>query len=120
MEPSTQFEYFIPICFLLILLIPGCIFIWIVRRIRNGLLTTSKGTRYFLVYSLVPIALYTAMFPLSLAVEKVTHVSLVSEAYGRSLYAVVTIGAANVVVMCGIFYMVAGWYGSKRGQNHTD
>ena len=120
MEPNGEFEYFIPISFLLILLIPGGIFIWVVRQVRRGLLTTSKGTRCFLVYSLVPIALYAAVFPLSLAVERATHITLVSEAYGRSLFAVVTIGAVNVIVMCGIFYMVARWYGSQRRGKHTD
>jgi hypothetical protein len=114
MEPSTPHEYFIPISFLFIILAPAGIFLWVLRRVRIGLLTPIKGARSFLAYSLVPVTLYAAVSPLSMAAEWLLDLPLVGEAYRRSFFAVLVIGGANAVVLCSIFYMVAKWYSSQR------
>jgi hypothetical protein len=118
MESNTA--YFVPISFIVIILAPGGVFVWLIRRVRHGLLTASSGTGRFLAYSLTPIILYLALSPLSLAVKGAFGWSPVGEAYGRSLFSVVAIGGANALFMSGIFYTVATWYESRRRSHRPD
>jgi hypothetical protein len=117
---ASNTAHFVPISFIIIILAPGGVFVWLIRRVRQGLLTATSGTGRFLACSLMPIILYLALSPLSLAVQGIFGWSPVGEAYGRSLFSVVAIGGANALFMSGIFYMVANWYESRRRSHPPD
>lgn len=89
--------------FWLILLIPIGVFARQIRRVRQGTRRRFKGGVLFFFYSILPVLIYSLVFLVLVGVEEVTGHSLIAEGVARTLLLVVGIGAAEVLVLTGIF-----------------
>ncbi len=92
--------------FWFIILVTFGVLIWLVRRVRRGLLSKSRAVMQFFFYSASPIVAYVSLFFALVAIEEMTDIALIAEAYTRSLFLIAGIGLAWIVLMTAVFGVV--------------
>lgn len=100
-------EPLVPIALGAIILLPVAIFVWQLRRVRQGIESKAKGTILFFAYSILPVLLYIALFFVLVGIEALTGLAVINEGYARTVFVVVGIGTMLVLLMASIFGLLA-------------
>lgn len=96
-------EQLAAVLFWLIILIPVGVFARQIQQVRRGTRRKFKGAILFFCYSILPVLTYGLVFLVLVGVEELTRLSVITEGFARTLLLVVGIGAAEVLVLTGIF-----------------
>jgi len=103
----------VPLCVVLILLVPIASFVWQFRRIHRGVSSRFKGIVLYAAYSAVPVLMYIGVFLALVGVEELLNTSLIGEGYARSLMIVGVGGTALVIIGTIIFSIVVTFIKGK-------
>ena len=93
--------------FWLIILIPVGVFAHQIQQVRRGTRGRSKGALLFFAYSILPVLTYGLVFLVLVGVEELTGTSVITEGFARTLFLVVGIGSAEVLLLTLIFAVAA-------------
>jgi len=81
------------------------IFIWQLKKAKNGKLLKRKATVLYFTYTIAPIIIYGVLFFLLVGIEELLNIVIISEGFARS-FLIIIIGGLIIAVVTSLIFSI--------------